>query len=130
MFLHQLNGTEKMTELATTPTAPCNHAEVAMYHYYLTNAVLTTSPNEQVIGEVLGMGEDVFVMELFTLSEAFWQKGEDLYAEGKAFSGLAVFDVVAELAEFFWGYVEHTGEMPDLDAFKLDIDRVFETYTR
>ena len=106
--------------------------------------MLTTSPNEQVIGDVLGMGEDDFVMELFALSEAFWLKGEDLYAEGKAFSGLAVFDVVAELAEFFWGYVEHTLLMHErterkefhfefdsrLYWFKLDIDRVFETYTR
>ncbi len=105
-----------------------NPAEISQYHYFLTEAIIGKLPEGQNLGDLFGMGEDSFVLALYEHAMAFYLEGDRLFRAGGDFPGVVVYDITDELAECFWAMVEDLEELPEVDAFALDVARVYEKY--
>lgn len=105
-----------------------NPAEISQYHYFLTSAILDKLPEGQSIGDLFGMGEDNFVLEIYDHAMAFYLEGDRLFRAGCDFPGVVVYDITDELAECFWSLFGIFEELPEVDAFALDVARVYAKY--
>jgi len=111
-------------------------AEKAMYHFYFVTEVIRTIPENQCIGDLFGIGEDCFVIELYPFSNLFYRKVDEAYRNGHEFSGCAVYEIVKPLAEYFWEQIERQElkplevSLPDKDEFELDLNRVIEMFCK
>ncbi|BEI26563.1 hypothetical protein DDN26_14470 [Vibrio cholerae] len=107
----------------------------ATYHFYLCTAVLKEMEKRDLnTGDNLGIGEDVFVTELYPYSNL-------LYRHVNAHTDLPnthwkesdFYDVCDQLAAFFVDAIEQQetapleSVMPELDEFELDIQRVLQS---
>lgn len=115
------------TQLTEQPSER-NHAEIGMYHYFFADAILNSIPNGDNIGDIFGMGQDSFVMELYPLTEAFWLKVDSLYQSGHDFKGVIVYDLMDKVAECFWLSVVNCGGIPSVDDFVLELGNVVDDY--
>ena len=107
-------------------------ADIAMYHYYLTDEILKKIPSigdADSIGDFFGVGQDCFVLELYAYSEVFYQVIDEAYNEGKQSFGVAVYDIPTSLADWFWETVTSQKNIvmeatyPNIDEFKLEVER-------
>ena len=104
-----------------------NAAEVAMNLHYLAEAILKHLSEDECIGDIFGIGEDDFIMELYPYANLIVQLTDKAYFDGKQFSGVFVYDCMEVVAQNFWFIVENQDakplefNMPDIDAFKLKV---------
>jgi hypothetical protein len=107
-------------------------AEIAMYHYYLTEEVLNNVPSTEHcdgVGDYFGAGQDCFVIELFAYSEVFYRVIEEAYQNGRESLGVAVYEIPERLANWFWeevisqGNLEMEANYPNIDEFKLEVKK-------
>ena len=104
--------------------------QIATYHYYLCDAVLKALPEGHTVGDLFGLGEDEFISEMYQYSKAFYLYVDQLWNNGAQFSGVVVYDVCESLADLFVSTSAELEELPELDAFKLDLVRVMDDYTQ
>tara|TARA_R110000803_G_scaffold5230_3_gene17332 strand:- start:122 stop:808 length:687 start_codon:yes stop_codon:yes gene_type:complete len=109
--------------------------EIAMYLSYFTEEILKQLP--ECTGDLFGIDEDCFVIELYPFAESIFKHTYEAKAEGSDFTGVFGYDAMEELAGLWISTVMRqqpiattttTYEMPELDEFELDIVRVVDSY--
>lgn len=107
-----------------------NHPEIAMIVHYLAVELLKS---DHCIGDMFGIGEDDFVMELYPYANKIAKMTDEAYLNGSRFQGVHVYECMRGIAEFFWGIVERQNArpmdsaMPEMDEFELDVARVIDS---
>lgn len=107
-------------------------AYIAMVHYYFVKKVIHELP--ECTGDMFGIGEDDFVMALYSYTELVVKLTIQASDEGKNFDGIRIYDAFDLMAECLVVAVLQCKsapmecELPELDEFELDILRVIESH--
>ncbi len=106
-------------------------AELAMYHYYLVEAILDNAPEDFCVGDLFGIGEDCFICALFPFSEAFYRLYDEAYQkDNEIIQTVIVYEVPAVIAEWFWNEIQNQkaelmdNHMPCLKDFEQMLNKV------
>ncbi|ELA9367548.1 hypothetical protein QUN99_003438 [Vibrio parahaemolyticus] len=111
------------------------NAFIAMCHFYFCTSVLQEIADRGIdSGDLTGVGEDVFIVEMYPYSNLLRQHIDVLESDPTSnWTDSKLFDVCNNLAAFFVDAIERQDTtndravMPELDEFHLDIQRVLQT---
>ena len=99
------------------PELQQNTSEVAMYHYYLTEALLTSTPEQTNISDLFNISEDAFVIDIFKYSVIFWVIVDSYYQKHGDLLGVAAYDLPIKIAPEMWVIMSNS-RYPTNDEFK------------
>lgn len=95
-----------------------NQPEIAMYHYYFTEAIFEHIKNDPDVLGLFGIGQDDFIMQIMPYTQLFYLGVDDCFIQEGALPGVAQFELPETLAIIFWEQCNISkGEFPDLDTF-------------
>jgi len=127
---------EQIAELEKQLSIKNNDAAVdAMYLHYFAEEVIKQSPDS--IGDLFGIGEDCFVLELFPFAQLINKCVDIALEDDRHLSGVFVYDAMEELAGLFIALIMRNNlsavpmayEMPKLDQFELAVVQVVEKHS-
>lgn len=101
-------------------------SEVSMYHYELCNNILRVLEiNEDSVGELLGIGEDDFMAQMWPIS-VYMAEGVDLAYNRlryihEQFNGTACYEVPPLVADVIYRHMTLTGDLPSLEELEQHI---------
>ena len=133
----ELNRIEQYIEQLERETTPTALGYDALYLHCFTTEVLKQLPEST--GDLFGIGEDVFIVLLYPFSKLIVDAHDKTTGDGKQFQGVFVYDVMEELAGLFIAAVMRQKitvcatmayELPELDMFELDVNRVVPNYAQ
>jgi hypothetical protein len=109
-----------------------NATKALVHFYFATELLKDLSEKELSIGDVIGVGEDVFLLDLYPYSNLIHKVMADFDIDvcDIRTHELYVYD---SLADCFWGIVERDSQanefavMPDKDEFELDVNRLIDS---
>ena len=107
------------------------NATKALVHFYFATALLKNlSEKELAIGDVIGVGEDVFLLDLYPYSNLIHKVMADFDID---VCDIRTHELYDSLADCFWGIVERDTQanefavMPDKYEFELDVNRLIDS---
>ncbi len=135
--VYELSLIEQYIERLEREATPTALGYDALYLHCFATEVLKQLPEST--GDLFGIGEDVFIVLLYPFSKLIVDAHDKATGEDKLnFSGTFVYDVMEELAGLFISAVMRQQitvcatmayELPELDMFELDVNRVVPFYS-
>ena len=107
-----------------------NATKALVHFYFATELLKAMSEKELAIGDVIGVGEDVFLLDLYPYSNLIHKIMADFDID---VCDIRTHELYDSLADCFWGIVERDTQakefavMPDKDEFELDVNRLIDS---
>ena len=133
---YELALVEKYIEVLEAKTNTVALGIDALYLHCFATEVLKQL--DEGTGDLFGIGEDCFIVQLYPYAELISSAHDKALEDKRNFKGTFVYDVMEELAGLFVDSImrqqitvcaDMAYELPELDEFKLDVDRVVPSYS-